>query len=75
MTLSRISSGKKNTKTGIVCLYACVINHQKPTTTQPLPGATRTHPHVADGNRVPSVFSLKAEQMPTVSDRFQGADF
>lgn len=37
-------------------------------TTQPLPEATHPHPHVADGNRVRSVFSLKAEQMPTVSE-------
>lgn len=45
-----------------------MINHQEPTRTQPLPGATRKHPHVADGNRVACVFSLKAEQMPSVSD-------
>lgn len=57
------------------CVFTCVINHQKPTSTQLLPGATRTHPHVAKGNKVPTVFRFKAKQMPTVSDRFQGADF
>lgn len=55
MTVSWVSSGMRDTNTGIVSLYACLIDHQKPPTMQLLPGATRTHPHVADGNRVPSV--------------------
>lgn len=55
------------------CVCACGINQQKPSTMRPLPETARSHPHVADGNRVFSVCFFTAKQMVTMANRLQRA--
>lgn len=56
-----------------LCVCACGINQQKPSTMRPLPETARSHPHVADGNRAFSVCFFTAKQMVTMANRLQRA--
>lgn len=67
-----VSSAQKDTLTGLVCVYGCVINQQRPDLSAGVRHRpTRTLPHVSEGTKFllfpPQFFFFALEQMSAVT--------